>query len=60
LWAGNLGSALLTSTYYPQKNTSAGEIAATFGTSLGGAAIGFLTDEFIDDALVLVHLKKGE
>jgi hypothetical protein len=58
LLAGNFGGALLTQTYYPKKNTTAGEIAATYGSSLGGSALGFVVSEFLGDALRLVHLQR--
>jgi hypothetical protein len=35
-------------------------VAQTFGSSLGGAALGFVVDEFIVDALVDLHLKKKQ
>ena len=60
LLSGYLGSAILTQTYYPPKNTSFTEIASTYGSSLGGAAIGNLVNEFLSDTLQVLHLKKTE
>ena len=58
LLAGNAAGSALTVTYYPAKNTTFSEVAETFGSSLGGAALGFVVDEFIVDPLVDLHLKK--
>ena len=58
LIAGNAAGSALTIPYYPSQNTSFKEVAATFGGSLGGSALGFVVDEFIVDALVELHIKK--
>ena len=58
LFAGNAGGAALTELYYPAQNTTASQVARTFGTSLVGSAFGFIVDEFVVDALVDLHLKK--
>jgi hypothetical protein len=58
LLAGNAAGAALTATYYPAKNTTSGEVAKTFGTSVGGSAVGFIVTEFIADALEYAHLRK--
>ena len=60
LWAGNAGGAALTVTYFPAQNTSAKEVAKTFGTSLGGSTVGFFVREFLGDVLERTHLKKGD
>jgi hypothetical protein len=60
LFAGNAAGSALTVTYYPAMNTTFGEVAKTFGGSLGGSALGFVADEFIVDALVELHLKKKQ
>jgi hypothetical protein len=60
LLAGNAAGAALTETYYPAKNTTASEVTRTFGTSLGGSAIGFVVTEFLGDALEYAHLKKKD
>jgi hypothetical protein len=59
LWAGNAAGAALTVTYFPAKNTTSTEVVKTFGTSLGGSAVGFFVREFLGDALGFAHLKKG-
>lgn len=43
---------------YPDQDTGAKATLGNYGTSLGGAAIGMLTNEFLDDALRIVHLRK--
>ena len=58
LFAGNAAGAALTVIYYPAQNTTASQVARTFGTSLVGSAFGFVVDEFVVDALVDLHLKK--
>jgi hypothetical protein len=60
LLSGNAVGALTTPAYYPSHNTSASQVAKTFGTSLGGSAVGFLVDEFFIDALVELHLRKQQ
>jgi hypothetical protein len=60
LWAGNAAGAALTVTYFPAQNTTSKEVAKTFGTSLGGSAVGFVVREFIGDALEYAHLKRGD
>ena len=58
LIAGNAAGSALTIPYYPAMNTTFGQVAATFGGSLGGSALGFVVDEFIVDALIDLHIKK--
>jgi hypothetical protein len=60
LLAGNAAGAALTITYYPATNTTFGEVAKTFGTSVGGSAIGFVVTEFVADALQYAHLRKKD
>jgi hypothetical protein len=60
LLAGNAAGSALTVTYYPQKNTTFSEVAQTFGSSVGGSALGFVVDEFIVDALIDLHIKKKQ
>jgi len=43
---------------YPDQDTGAKATLGNYGMSLGGAAIGMLTNEFLDDALRIVHLRK--
>jgi hypothetical protein len=60
LLAGDAGGAALTALYYPSLNTSFSEVAKTYGSSLGGSALGFVATEFIADALEFVHLRKQQ
>lgn len=55
---GFAGSSALTATYYPQSNRNFHDVISTFGGSFGGAALGFFIDEFSDQALEKLHLKK--
>lgn len=55
---GYAGAAALTTQYYPTINHNFRDVASTYGTSLGGAAIGFAFDEFADQLLRAVHLRK--
>lgn len=43
---------------YPDQDTGAKATLGNYGMSLGGAAIGMLANEFLDDALRIVHLRK--
>jgi hypothetical protein len=60
LLAGNAAGAALTNAYYPRLNQGASQTAKSFGTSVGGSAIGFVVTEFLDDALKFAHLQKLE
>jgi hypothetical protein len=60
LLAGNATGAALTNAYYPRLNQGASQTAKTFGTSVGGSAIGLVVTEFLDDALKFAHLQKLE
>jgi hypothetical protein len=44
--------------YYPDQDRGAAKTARNWGTSLGGAALGFEASEFLSDALRIVHIKK--
>jgi hypothetical protein len=57
LLLGNAGATALSTVYYPQINRNAKDSASEYGGSLGGAALGFVVDEFADDVLRAVHLK---
>ena len=59
LLIGYAGAAALTRTYYPPINQNFTDEARTFGSSLGGAAIGFAFEEFSDQLLKAVHMKRG-
>lgn len=60
LIGGNLAGAALTNTYYPRLNQGFNQTAMTFGSSLGGSAIGLVFSEFYGDALRIAHLKKDQ
>jgi hypothetical protein len=60
LVAGRLFGSALTNAYYPDINRNFSQTAQTFGTSMGGAAIGYVVTEFLDEALEIVHLNKPE
>jgi hypothetical protein len=60
LLLGYGAAAVLTSAYYPQSNRNATDIARTYGTSLGGAAAGFLFEEFSADILEALHLHQKQ
>lgn len=60
LIAGNAAGSALTIPYYPALNTTFSEVAATFGNSIGGSALGYVVDEFIIDVLIDLHLKKEQ
>ncbi len=55
---GYLGAAALAQTYYPGRDQSANDVLRTWGTGLGGAAIGDEITEFLPDFLQFVHLKR--
>ncbi len=58
LLIGYAGAAALTPLYYPQSNRNFHDVAATYGASLGGAALGAFVNEFADDVLTALHLKR--
>jgi hypothetical protein len=60
LIAGNAAGSALTIVYYPSINTTTTEVLSTWGSSLGGSALGFVVDEFIVDVLIDLHIKKHE
>lgn len=55
LLLGYAAAAGLTDAYYPGRNRNARDTASTFGTSIGGAALGFAYHEFREDALRLLR-----
>ena len=57
---GQASGAALTKAYYPARNRGFGDVTETFIGSLGGSALGFVVDEFLDDGLRAAHLKKPE
>ncbi len=60
LLAGNLAGSALTNAYFPPLNRGVAQTAMTFGSGLGGSALGFVLSEFYDDALRIVHIEKRE
>ncbi len=58
--SGNLAGAALTQAYYPSSGRGFDEVMKTYGGSIAGGALGFLSSEFLSDALELVHLKKNK
>lgn len=60
LLSGNLAGSILTNAYYPPLNHGFNQTMQTFGSSVGGSALGFGVSEFLSDALIIVHLKKSE
>jgi hypothetical protein len=56
---GNLAGAALTQAYYPPVNRGLSQVMQTYGGSIGGGALGFLTSEFLDDTLQALHLQKA-
>jgi hypothetical protein len=57
---GSFAAAELSQAYYPPVNRGATEVAETFGTSLGGAALGYVVSEFGGDVIAILHLKKAK
>ena len=53
---GNLGGSFLTDAYYPARNTTFSETMETFGTGVGGSALGFAVSEFLPDIFHAFHL----
>ncbi|MEO6912330.1 MAG: hypothetical protein ABI158_15555 [Edaphobacter sp.] len=60
LLSGNLAGSALTNVYYPPANQGFSQTMLTFGSSVGGSALGFVVSEFLGDALQILHLKKAE
>lgn len=58
LLLGYGSAAGLNNLYYPDQDTGAKNTFENWGTSLAGAALGFEVDEFLDDALRIVHLRR--
>lgn len=57
LLIGYAGAAALTNTYYPQINRNFKDTASDYAGSLGGAALGFLVNEFSGELLKVIHIK---
>ena len=60
LIVGYAASSILTNAYYPQSNRNFHDTAATFGGSIGGAAVGFFLSEFRDQVLQAIHIEKKQ
>jgi hypothetical protein len=58
LLTGYAASTALQVAYFPPINRNARDMAASYGSSLGGAALGFGVDEFVDGILQKLHLEK--
>ncbi len=58
LLLGYGAAAGLNNLYYPDQDTGAKSTLISYAGSLGGAAIGMEVNEFLDDALRIVHLRK--
>ena len=58
LLAGYAGASAISYTYYPQINKNVHDTAATYGSTLEGAAIGFLASEFSAEIFQALHLAK--
>jgi hypothetical protein len=58
LLTGNLEGVALTPLYYPERNRTVGTVFSAYAGSLGGAALGFLVNEFLPDALSISRLRK--
>ncbi len=59
LLTGNLEGVAFTPLYYPERNRTVGTVFGAYAGSLGGAALGFLVNEFYPDALSISRLRKG-
>ncbi|MFC6646541.1 hypothetical protein ACFQBQ_13275 [Granulicella cerasi] len=55
--AGYLGTAAMTQIYYPSVNRGWDNFASSFGSSLGGAMLTNIFNEFRPDILMVAHLK---
>ena len=53
---GYAGASALSYTYYPRSNRNFHDTAATFGSGIGGAALGFAFTEFASPLLQKMHL----
>lgn len=58
LLLGYGATAGMNNLYYPDRDTGAKSTLQSWATSVGGAALGMEVNEFLDDALRIVHLRK--
>jgi hypothetical protein len=56
LLLGTASGTALNNLYYPESNRNFHDNIASFGGSIGGAALGYLVDEYMDDVLRMLHL----
>ena len=56
--SGYLGASALAQVYYPSRNQGASDVLQTWGTGIGGAALGDEVTEFLPDVLQFLHLKR--
>lgn len=56
--AGNFAGSALTQAYYPDLNRGINQILQTFGGSVGGSALSFVSTEFLSETLEKLHLIK--
>ena len=56
--SGYLGAAALAQVYYPPPNQGFTDVMRTWGTGIGGAALGDEVTEFLPDVLQFLHLKR--
>ena len=54
---GQAAGTALNNLYYPESNRNFHDNVAGFGGSMGGAALGFVMDEFTSDLLKAVRLR---
>ena len=57
---GDASASAISYTYYPQINKNFHDTVSTFGGLLGGDALGFVVNEFSDEVLIKLHLKKQQ
>ncbi len=56
---GDLGGSAVTQLYYPSGNRNFNQVMSTWGSSIGGDALGYVADEFLSGFLTTTHLKKS-
>jgi hypothetical protein len=59
LWLGLASGTALNNLYYPKSNRNFHDNLSSFGGSIGGSALGYAVDEYMDQMLRLVHMKHG-
>ncbi len=58
LLAGYAVAAGASNVFIPERDRTASQAAQSYAGSIGGAALGFLFNEFLDDGLRIAHLRK--